>query len=134
MDGSSAFRNCRWRWRVRETHNHLNRHYFEPSALCVTPDPEVCGPMTESDRQIYYQLLEEGSEELAETGFWPLMDEALSGRHSVRMEEMDIMHPQEMPAAGTWAGSVVYGIGPYTLEYQDSVKIVIAEVFGTISP
>lgn len=86
--------------------------------------------LTESQIQQLYTLASEG--------FAPISgdeenDGARPGHHSVRLDDRGYKYSSDAP----WFGFTISGFwaaGPYTLQPGDSIKIVWADVFGTISP
>ncbi|MCK4815764.1 hypothetical protein KA005_08340, partial [bacterium] len=67
---------------------------------------------------------------------WPDVEGGKSGTHHGKpMDHPDLQfrNVQDMWGYG-FSPSVAYSIGPYTLNFGDSVKVVVAEILGTISP
>ena len=89
--------------------------------------------MTESQKQKLYTLMQEGAINV-EGIEWPEMTGTRPGTHyGVRLDERGFAFISEMEGFG-YSSSGAYSFGPYTLEPGDSIKIVMADVFGSISP
>jgi hypothetical protein len=87
--------------------------------------------LSEGEQAQLYQLMSEGAAEI-EGYFQPQQPGSKTGRHSVPLDQRGFAHPSEMESYG-WTANVLYSIGPYDLNIGDSVKIVIAEVYGNLS-
>jgi len=80
-----------------------------------------------------YQVMQEGFENI-DPYFWPTIQGAKPGtHHGVPLDELGIPYVTGMPGFG-FSASVCYSVGPYTLNPGDSIKIVVADVIGTINP
>ncbi len=88
--------------------------------------------MEETQRQTLYQVMKEGLVNIQGI-FWPEMTGAKPGHHGVRLDERGFSYPEEMEDAG-WTQTPAYSVGPYDLAFGDSIKVVIADCLGTISP
>lgn len=89
--------------------------------------------MTETQKQKLYQVMQEGATNLPGIN-WPEMTGTRPGTHyGVRLDERGFAYISEMEAFG-YSSSAAYSIGPYTLAHGDSIKIVMADVWGSIGP
>ncbi len=85
---------------------------------------------TSGQRQIMWDIMTEGFESYDGT---PDKAGSKPGHHSVPFEERGYMYPYEAPWWG-WTISGFWSVGPYTLAHGDSVRVVWAQLLGTISP
>jgi hypothetical protein len=89
--------------------------------------------MSTDQRATLYQVMQEGMQNI-DPYFWPNLTGSKVGTHQgVPPDELGIPYINEMPGFG-FSASVCYSVGPYTLNPGDSIKIVVADVIGTISP
>ena len=88
--------------------------------------------MTTDQMQRLYQVMEEGAINLDGINY-PELDGTKPGHHGIPLDQRGFPTPGDMEGFG-YSASVAYSIGPYDLQFGDSIKIVVAEVFGSISP
>jgi hypothetical protein len=88
--------------------------------------------MTEDQIQRLYQVMEEGAINLPGINY-PELSGTKPGHHGIPLDQRGFASPAEMEGFG-YSASVAYSIGPYDLQFGDSIKIVVAELFGSISP
>jgi hypothetical protein len=105
--------------------------------LDVDYDPFVFNSRnhTTDMRQQMYEVMQNGAFNL-ELINWPYVDGGKPGTaHGKPMDhpDMQFRNVTDMPGYG-YSPSVAYSLGPYTFNFGDSVKIVTAELLGTISP
>ena len=88
--------------------------------------------MTSFQKTQLYQVMEEGLKNV-DGIFWPEMSAEKFGKHGERLDERGFAFPSEMEGYG-YSASIAYSVGPYDVPFGDSIKVVVAEVYGTISP
>jgi hypothetical protein len=89
--------------------------------------------MTTDQKELLYQAMEEGAVNM-EGIFWPELSGTKPGtHHGIPMDQRGFRTVEEMEGYG-FSPSIAYSVGPYDLAFGDSIKIVIAELLGTISP
>jgi hypothetical protein len=88
--------------------------------------------MTDFQKTQLLEVMENGMANI--DGYnWPDLAEAQWGRHGQPVDYGNFAYPNEMPGFG-YSASVAYSFGPYDFNnIGDSVKIVVAQVFGSIS-
>jgi hypothetical protein len=88
--------------------------------------------MNDSQRDLLYEVMQFGATNL-EGIYWPLLSGTKPGYHGVPQDERGFAYITEMEGFG-FSSSVAWSAGPYTLNPGDSIKIVIAKVYGNLSP
>jgi hypothetical protein len=88
--------------------------------------------MTEDQMQRLYQVMEEGAINLEGINY-PELSGTKPGHHGIPLDQRGFASPGDMEGFG-YSASVAYSIGPYDLQFGDSIKIVVADLFGSISP
>jgi hypothetical protein len=88
--------------------------------------------MTDSYKQLLYNSMQTSNANIPPYN-WPMESGARTPNHGVRLDERGFEFPSQMEGYG-YTSTPAYSIGPYTLQPGDSVKIVTADLFGSISP
>jgi len=91
--------------------------------------------MTTTQKQRLYEVMQIGARDLEGIN-WPELEGTWPGTHHGKpMDHIDLnfRNVVDMPGYG-YSPSISYSVGPYDLAFGDSVKIVTAELLGTISP
>jgi hypothetical protein len=88
--------------------------------------------MSESDKQLLYTSMQTGNSSIPPYN-WPTEAGARTPNHGVRLDERGFAYASQMEGYG-YTSTPAYSIGPYTLQPGDSIKIVTADIFGSISP
>ncbi len=89
--------------------------------------------MTDFQKQQLLQVMEEGMINVEGINY-PEWSEARWGKHGIPLDQRGFAYPNEMEGFG-YSASVAYSFGPYDFtNIGDSVKIVVAEVYGSLSP
>jgi len=89
--------------------------------------------MTTSQKSNLYEVMENGLINIEGINWVELEGTVPGTHHGVPMDEYDIPYITEMPGFG-FSSSGTYSVGPYDLAPGDSIKIVIADCIGGISP
>jgi hypothetical protein len=88
--------------------------------------------MTTTQRENLYEVMENGAKNI-EGILWPELAGTKPGtHHGVPLDQRGFRSITEMESFG-YSASGAYSIGPYNLAFGDSIKIVIAECYGSIS-
>lgn len=89
--------------------------------------------MTTTQKSQLYEVMENGLVNVEGIN-WPELEGTVPGtHHGVPIDQMGIPYITEMPGFG-YSSSGCYSIGPYDLAPGDSIKVVIADCMGGISP
>jgi len=88
--------------------------------------------MTQDQMNRLYQVMQEGAINLPGINY-PELSGTKPGHHGIPLDQRGFPTPGDMEAFG-YSASVAYSVGPYTLQFGDSIKIVVAELYGSVSP
>jgi hypothetical protein len=89
--------------------------------------------MTPGQQVDLYEVMQNGMENIENIN-WPVIPDGRPGtKHGIPMDEIGIVYPDDM-AGIVFSSSMAWSAGPYDIPFGDSVKVVIAQVYGNISP
>ena len=89
--------------------------------------------MNSGQKTKLYEVMENGLANIDGINWPELVGTVENTHHGVPLDELGIPYITEMPGFG-YSSSGCYSIGPYDLAPGDSIKIVIADCIGGISP
>jgi len=87
----------------------------------------------DSEVQQLRQIMTEGATNIAGVN-WPEMQGTKPGHHGVPPNQRGVKHENELEDLQGYIPSMSFSCGPYDLAFGDSIKIVTAEVVGSMSP
>jgi hypothetical protein len=98
--------------------------------------PAVTRPsnrLGDGDVLLLHTIMTEGASGIDGINY-PDLESTKPGSHGIPTDQMGVRSVTEIPALVGYIPTMVYSCGPYNLEFGDSIKIVVAEVIGAISP